>query len=164
MPVLAAAVVLLGMAAVARLVIGLTFDGYVLPSLSMSPTLTPGDRVLARSVSGDDVARGDVVIHRGAAGSDRELVGRVVAVAGDEVGADAGTLTINGVRAEEPYLAPGTRTEVLKPVKVPPDHVFVMGDNRSNSSDSRVFGPVPNTQVRKRVVVQWWPLGEIGRL
>ena len=157
-------IVLVGLLGVGRVVISLTFDGYVLPSLSMSPTLTPGDRVLARSVSGDDVSRGDVVIHGGAAGSARELVGRVGAVAGDEVGADAGTLTINGVRAEEPYLAPGTRTEGLQPVTIPPGHVFVMGDNRSNSSDSRVFGPVPNSQVRKLVVVQWWPLGEMGRL
>lgn len=163
---MAVAIALLGLVAATRLVIGLTFDAYVLPGRSMEPTLTPGDRVLTRSVSGDDVSRGDVVIYAGPVDFDEggEFITRVVAVGGDEVGDDAGFLAVNGGRAHEPYLAPGTLTQGLKPVKVPDGHVFVMGDNRRNSSDSRVFGPVPDSRVRELVVIQWWPLSELGGL
>ena len=146
-------------------VVGLVFDPYRLPSRNMSPTLVPGDRVLARSTSGGEVSRGDVVIFRAPAGlgtPESEYVSRVVAVAGDEIGEERGRLTINGQPANEAYLPAGTTTPGVTGLKVPDDHVFVMGDNRSNSLDSRRFGPLPNENVRRIVSLRWWPLDGIG--
>lgn len=151
---------------VAWSIVGLLYDGYLTPSVAMAPTLEPGDRVLARSISGNDVSRGDVIIFQpaGQGGRPVEMMSRVVAVGGDVIGQERELLTINGVRAEEPYLAKGTTTPGLQPLTVPEGHVFVMGDNRRNSADSRAFGPLPKEYVRRLVSIQWWPLGELGGL
>lgn len=146
-------------------VVGLVFTPYRFPSMNMAPTLKPGDRVLFRSTSGDDVSRGDVVIFIPPAETrspEREYVSRVVALEGDEIGEAGGLLTINGQPAEETYLPGGTTTPGLTRLKVPEDHVFIMGDNRMNSRDSRSFGPLPNQNVRQRMSIRWWPLSGIG--
>ena len=154
-----------GVVVAARLAIGIVFDGYRIPSEAMSPTLGIGDRVLARSIDGDDVSRGDVIVYLAPEEpgvQQRERIARVVAVAGDEIAEDDGFLTIDGERADEPWLPEGRTTVGIEPQEVPDGHVFVMGDNRDTSQDSRFFGPVPYDRVLKLVVVQWWPLGEFG--
>jgi signal peptidase I len=158
-------VALAGCVLIAWLLVGLTFDGYRIPSEAMAPTIGGGDRVLARAVSGDDVSRGDVIVYLAPdepGVQQFERIGRVVAVAGDELGEEDQFLAIDGERVDEPWLPEGTTTFGIEPQVVPADHVFVMGDNRSNSEDSRMFGPVPHDNVLKLVVVQWWPLPEFG--
>ncbi|MGH8775455.1 MAG: signal peptidase I [Jiangellaceae bacterium] len=68
---------------------------------------------------------------------------RVVAVAGDEIAAEAGVLTINGEPADEPHLAADVATPDLERVIVPAGHVFILGDNRGNAADSRLYGRGP---------------------
>jgi signal peptidase I len=71
------------------------------------------------------------------------IIKRVIAVAGDEIASASEELRINGEAADEPYLAPGTPTSDVAQQVVPAGHVFLMGDNRPNSQDSRILGPVP---------------------
>lgn len=149
----AAVLFVLGWVALAVLV-----DGYTIPSRANDPTLQPGDRVavLARS----NASRGDLVVFEARDGDER--VGRVVAVGGDTVDARDGRLVVNGERVDEPYLARGTTTEMREPVDVPDGHVFILGDNRTNSADSRAFGPFDADGIRGRVVFRYWPLSRLG--
>lgn len=104
------------------------------------------------------------------ANSGNDLVKRVIGVGGDQVECcDAnGSLLINGKPAVEPYLKDGTTSnQVTFKVLVPENHIFVMGDNRSNSEDSRYHldlnsGMVPLNEVVGRVVVRIWPIDRIG--
>jgi signal peptidase I len=104
------------------------------------------------------------------ANSGNDLVKRVVGVAGDQIECcDAnGALLINGVPANEPYLGEGVMSnQITFKVLVPENHIFVMGDNRGNSEDSRYHldannGMVPLSEVVGRVVVRIWPINRIG--
>ena len=152
------AAVILGGLAVIWLVVGLLYDVYYIPSRSMAGTLEPGDRILVRADG--DPELGDIVIHQ----SDRgERVARVVGVAGDELDVRDGQLMRNGVLVDEPYVSDETPFPDA-PVLVPPGHVFVMGDNRPDSSDSRFEGPVPVEDVTHRAVLRVWPLSRFGGL
>jgi len=147
------------------LVVALVFNGYTIPSVAMEPTLQIGDHVLARGVDGDDVHRGDLIVFAPPASANAgtfDRLMRVVAVEGDRIEADDGVLIVNGEPANEPYLAAGMTTPGVERGVVPTGHVFVMGDNRVNSADSRAFGPVPFENVKALVVVIWWPLGRFG--
>jgi signal peptidase I len=85
----------------------------------------------------------------------------VVGLPGDTISSQAGQLSINGQQLEEPYVnSPGGR-DVPEQV-VPPLHVFVMGDNRQFSNDSRNFGPVPIDSIVGRAWFSYWPLELLG--
>lgn len=125
---------------------------------SMTPTLVPGEHVLAWKLGAPwhTWSRGEVVAfdHDG-----QLLVKRVVAVGGDRVGISDGRLVVNGHRVDEPYADPQRIDSVyFGPVTVPAGSVFVLGDNRRNSRDSRAFGPVRTADVRGRVLAVLWPL------
>ena len=164
------AIALSGAVAAVWIVVALLFDGYQIPSEANAPTLQPGDRVLTRSVSDGDLRRGDLVVvarpprETGVLDGDGaiEVVGRVVALGGDEVGAEDGVLVVDGEPVDEPYLPEGTTTDGFDPVDVPDGHVFLLCDARARAADSRAFGPVPVDDIRSRVVARWWPLTRIG--
>jgi signal peptidase I len=130
-------------------------ERYVVPSPAMEPTFSPQDVITAREVDGDEVERGDVVVLHmpdGQGGEERRLE-RVVGLGGDELApGPGGTVLLDGEVLDEPYLGPGTVTEHLVTQVVPDGHVFVMGDNRINSYDSRALGPVPVDRVESLVV------------
>lgn len=169
------------------------FQAFYIPSESMVPTLEVGDRVLVNKLSYDlhDLNRGDIVVfaaepneewHR--AGID-DLVKRVIALPGETISQCEGDrICIDGRLLEEDYLpkdvpsaakwtesfpsvggklvcdassAPGT-------CKVPAGQVFVMGDNRGNSSDSRDHGPIKESSIVGRVFLRIWPLNRLGFL
>jgi signal peptidase I len=118
------------------------------PSVSMAPTINRGDRFLVNRLAYrfGDVERGDIVVFKRPPGepdpSIKDLVKRVIGLPGDEVSFRDGAVFVNGTALVEPYVAPGMRTEARRAelIKVPSEQVLVLGDNRTNSTDSRVFG------------------------
>ena len=142
---------------------------------SMEPTLAPGDRILVSKLS-DNPSRGDLVVF---GRSDGDLVKRVVALEGETVYFDEGLVKIGDKWLNEPYLAAGTGTYVRSAIPncdptegfdgagactVPERHVFVLGDNRGVSFDSRNFGPVPRDDLVGSAAFQFWPLGDLRGL
>jgi signal peptidase I len=124
------------------------------PTGSMQPTLRPGDHVLLEKLGAAD--RGDLVVFTRRDGD--LFLKRVVAVSGDEVGIEDGYLVVNGHTVEEPYVDHRVLDGVyFGPVTVPPGSVFMMGDNRADSVDSRTFGPVRRDTIVGRVMVRIWP-------
>jgi signal peptidase I len=161
--------ILVGALVVALLVTRFLVQAFFIPSLSMFPTLDKDDRVLVNKLSYDlhEVNRGDVIVFERLAdqGSDiKDLIKRVIAVRGDEIEARDGRVFLNGTALDEPYVAPGAETTNLDRQTVPAGHVFVMGDNRGDSRDSRFFGPLPEELIIGRAFVKVWPLTDLGLL
>ena len=132
-------------------------ETFWVPSPAMEPTYEVGDIVGVQHVDPAEIARGDVVILREPPGSPSDLemsIKRVVAVAGDEIGPTSpeGGVLLNGRPLDEPYRSPAAPTRGLTALVVPEGHVFVMGDNRDVSADSRVNGPVSYGDILGRVV------------
>jgi signal peptidase I len=145
------------------------FQAFYIPSLSMYPTLHKGDRVLVNKVSYDlhDIHRGDIVVFERPPGeptSIKDLIKRVIGLPGDVIEGRDGIVYVNGTALEESYIDPGDRTENLPKQNVPAGELFVMGDNRNNSEDSRVFGPIPEKTVVGRAFVRVWPVTRLGLL
>ena len=134
-----------------------------IPSESMSPTLRPGQHVLAEKVSRHvrSWQRGDIVGFESPADG-ALLVKRIVGLAGDRVAIRDGRLLVNGTRVHEPYADPDDiDSEFYGPVRVPVGEVLVLGDNRAESVDSRDFGTVPATDLGSRVIAVFWPLPDL---
>ena len=128
---------------------------------SMEPTLHDQDRLVVNKLAYQlhDPEVGDVVmlLHPNKPG--QSLVKRVVASPGDTVAFRNGVLVRNGIAIVESYVPVDERSfETLAPVAIPEGFYFVLGDHRNNSSDSRVFGPVPKKYIRGRIQIRWWPL------
>jgi signal peptidase I len=97
-------------------------------------------------------------------GTAQDFIKRVVAIEGDTVEGSEGRLIVNGQPVEEPYLGSDTETSSFGPVDVPSGMIFVMGDNRGNSDDSRNFGPVPVDTVVGRGFLLIWPPSDFSTL
>ncbi|MFF3177396.1 signal peptidase I [Streptomyces sp. NPDC057900] len=143
---------------------------YTVPTESMTPTVNAGDRVLAQRVDGSEVRRGDVVVFTDPAWGDMPMVKRVVGVGGDKVACceKDGRLTINGIPVAEPYLrSDGPASANGFTAQVPKGQLFLLGDDRLVSLDSRVHledggqGSVPRSAVTARVDAVAWPLGSM---
>jgi signal peptidase I len=159
--------------AIALLVEAFLIQAFWIPSPSMEPTLDVGDRVLVNKLSYKlhDVHRGDVVVFErppgastGEDGEIKDLIKRVIAVGGDTIEAREGYVYVNGERIDEDYLEPGTPTDNLPLKTIPDGRVFVMGDNRTNSEDSRVFGPIDEDAIVGRAFIRVLPVTDIGWL
>lgn len=140
---------------------------YQVEGTSMLSTLTPGDRVFVNKISYrlHDPNRGDVVVLHELTGTiERDLIKRVIALPEETIEIVDCNVYIDGLRLDEPYLDPNVVSErswcELAPVTVPDNHVFVMGDNRPGSSDSRSFGPIDEHNLVGRAFVVFWPRGD----
>jgi signal peptidase I len=141
-------------------------EPFKIPSQSMEPTLVPGDQTLVDKLFYDKSAphRGDLVAFH-APRTGEVLLKRVVALAGDTVGLEDGVLVVDGRQVREPYADPKAIDSVyFGPVRVAAGQMFVMGDNRANSEDSRNFGSVPTTRIIGRAVARVWPPSRWGTL
>jgi signal peptidase I len=133
-------------------------------STSMRPTLVPGDRVLVDKVTYRfrDPRRGELVVFHPPVGGGLALK-RVVALPGDRVGVRDGVLVVNGRQVQESYVDhESVDATYFGPVIVPTGRIFVMGDRRANSEDSRVYGPVPQDDILGRAELVVWPPGRVG--
>lgn len=153
----ALAVALLAVAIVARLSIA---EIFVVPSRSMEPSLTPGDQVVVvRLHRGDSPSRGDVVVFVDDEG--RAWIKRVIGLPGDSVTIDGARVEVNGTTLSEPWARTGDAREQSTHL-VPAGHYFVLGDNRANSDDSRVWGFVSRESLRGRARLICWSRAERG--
>ncbi|OEV11682.1 signal peptidase I [Streptomyces sp. Amel2xB2] len=150
------------------------YQPYTVPTDSMDPTVKAGDRVLAERIDGGDVRRGDVVVFQDSVWGSVPMVKRVVGTGGDKVKCcdKQGRLSVNGETLREPYLK-DTGPDSQPPFKattVPQGKLFLLGDHRMDSVDSRVHledgdhGAVPRTAVNARVDAVAWPMNGLGML
>jgi signal peptidase I len=162
--------------AVALLIQQFLVKPYRIPSASMEDTLMIGDRVLVDRISWrfSDPTRGEIVVfHPPFDGP--VLIKRIIGLPGDTVSLENGAVYINGKPLDEPYVRRvngvaepsqpfdnGLPWALQVPFKVPADSYFVMGDNRTDSGDSREFGPVRRDQFVGRAFARYWPPGRIG--
>lgn len=149
------------------LVKSLPVRGYMIPTMSMSPTLQRGDRIIAdmRFYRNRSPQPGDVVIIDIPTLHNELLVKRVIAVGGGIVEEKVATIYVNGKLLREPYAAHRVKRSWISeadirnaygPATVPPDQFFVLGDNRDNSWDSRSFGMVPRSRILGRAMFIYW--------
>jgi signal peptidase I len=139
---------------------------FVVEGESMYSTLDTNDRVFVNKLSYrlHDPNRGDVVVlHQVTGASERDLIKRVIGLPGETVEVRNCTVLIDGRVLNEPYLDPAVVTptdcggDYTLDGVVPEDHVFVMGDNRGGSQDSRVIGPISEDDLVGRAFVVFWP-------
>lgn len=184
-------IVVAGALLVAIIIKTFLFQAFYIPSPSMEPTLKVGDRVLVNKLSYKlhDVHRADIVVFErpstdvqtveGCDGNPvtitppktadvvHDLIKRVVAVGGETVESRSGHIFVNGQPLDEPYLTANVVTPVFDTysspcIRVPKGDVFVLGDNRTNSSASNKFGPIPESLIVGRAFIRVWPLSSIG--
>jgi signal peptidase I len=165
-------------------------QAFYIPSASMEPTLQIGDRVLVNKVVYHlhDPRRGDIVVfqdphgtvHRSwpsalfhwlteglgvRTGEEKDFIKRVIGLPGDRVEIVKGQVMVNGKKLKEPYLSKVKDRGTYGPYKVPKDHLFVMGDNRTDSNDSRgTLGFIPLKKVVGKAFVVIWPPSRVGWL
>ena len=178
--------VIVGALLVAFLIKTFLMQAYYIPSSSMTPALQVGDRVLVNKLSYEfgEVSRGDLVVFKRTevdTGNKTDLIKRVIATEGELLEISGGEIFITEKGGKdrkllvEPYLAEGVTTqgfafEGLCPeseantCRVPENFIFVMGDNRSGSRDSRYFGPVDIDDIVGRAFIRIWPLGSLKLL
>lgn len=119
------------------------------------------NRYLRQYLSFEGPERGDVIVIRLDEQGGELLIKRVIGLPGDVIEIHDGQVFVNGVVLDEPYLTSVT-SGYYGPTTVPPLHVFVMGDNRSFSNDSRNFGAVPLKNVVGRAWFSYWPPEQVG--
>lgn len=154
----------------AFLITNFVVQPYEIPSGSMEQTIDIGDRVFSEKMSYHfgEPKQGDIVTFQDVTNPSRVLIKRVIALEGQTVDLRDGEVFVDGVALEEPYTN-GKQSEPLKsdivyPYTVPAGCMWVMGDNRTNSSDSRAFGAVPLKNVTGRAFFRYWPMDRIGAL
>ena len=165
-----------------------------IPSASMEPTLDIGQRVLVSRVNYHlgDPGRGDVVVFKPPRGaddnacgisqepedghpcaqatpgkSDQNFIKRIVGLPGDHIKVLRGRAYVNGKEQKEPFIREDATCPICnlpKEITIPPDHFFMMGDNRGESADSREWGPVPRDNLIGQAFFTYWPIKRIGTL
>jgi len=146
----------------ALLLRGFVVDSIVVQGYSMEPGLRHGERILVNKLvyRFRPPERGDIVVFRYPLDPSRDFIKRVVGQPGDVIEVRQGEVFVNNQSFEEPYVrSPGTSN--LGPQTVPEGSLFVLGDNRTNSEDSRYFGPIPKNSLKGKAFLIFWPLSGV---
>jgi signal peptidase I len=143
-------------------------EARVIPTGSMLPTIQLNDRVIVDKFYFKDfghLTRGDIVVFTPPpkAHATEDFIKRIIGLPGDTLEIRNHTTYINGKPLSEPYVLQPANND-FGPVTVPQGDVFVMGDNRNNSDDSRVWGFLPIKNITGRAIFRYWPLDRIGPL
>ena len=168
---------ILGTLVIAVLIRLFIAETYEVPSGSMLETIQLGDRLVGEKVTlhWQDPKPGDIVTFNDPDGSGSTLIKRVIASSGQVVDLSDGYVLVDGVPLNEPYVlgkpsyaldghASNLSENISYPYTVPEGCVWVMGDNRTNSLDSRYFGAVPIESVTSKALFIYWPTSDFGAL
>jgi signal peptidase I len=139
---------------------------------SMYPNFKDGDYIITDKVTYrvSHPKRGDVVVFKNPKDESQDFIKRIMGVPGDTVSVKNGHVYLNGTLLSEPFLKPEVITnpgfflQEGESVTVPEGRLLVMGDNRSNSSDSREWGYITKQEIIGRVIVRYWPADTVGFL
>jgi len=139
---------------------------------SMEPTFRNGDYILTSRITYKfrNPQRGDVIVFRSPRNPDIEYIKRIIGLPGDKILIENDEVYVNGIKLEETYISAKTNLwegGFIKegiPITVPANHVFVMGDNRPRSSDSREFGPIPIDSIIGQVFYRYFPTTVMGAI
>ena len=139
------------------------FQPFYIPSGSMMPTLYRGDRIIVSKLSYrfHPPQRGDIIVFRYPHNPKKTYIKRLIGLGGETVTLADGRLYIDGRETPEPYLPPNTYFPDFGPVKVPEGSYFLLGDNRMNSEDSRVWGFLDRRLIIGKAVLVYWPLDHV---
>lgn len=129
-------------------------------NISMEPTLVPGEFLVVNKFAykTSEIKRGDIIVFHYPMNPDEDYIKRVIGVPGDKISISDGQVLVNGFVLNEPYIAapPAKGGEWL----VPENAVFVLGDNRNESSDSRDWGFVPDDFIIGKALLVYWPFNQ----
>jgi len=151
--------------AVAWLIIAFLYQPVRVQGTSMLPRLVDQDRLFINKFAYriGDVKRGDVVVFLYPGDHTKSYIKRVIGLPGDDVRVDHGHVFVNGEELVEPYVATKYQDDRSVPeLVIPPGEVFVMGDHRSISSDSRDFGPIDKKLIYGKAAYVYWPVRDSG--
>ena len=147
---------------------------FSIPSGSMEPTLSIGDRILVSKLSTElgSVHIGEILVFKSPPGEQQVcggpavsyLVKRVIGLPGDQMSSRGNTIYVNGVALDQTWSHSAALGTPIGTVTVPPDHYFMMGDNHAISCDSRYWGPLPANLVVGEAVLRFWPITHFGFL
>ena len=146
-----------------------------IPSGSMLPTLQIQDKILVEKITPKinlkdnlDKLRDSIVVFnppetliKAGYDSDIALIKRVIGVPGDKVEIKEGVLYLNN-KAQNKYITDKNINYSMSPIKIPANSLWVMGDNRNNSMDSHIWGPLPSEKIIGRAILRYWPLNQFG--
>ncbi|NLG86526.1 MAG: signal peptidase I [Firmicutes bacterium] len=148
----------------ALFIITFVVQSFIVTGPSMEPTLKSGERLLINKFiyRFTEPTRGNIVVFHPLARPREDYIKRVIAVAGETVEIRDGKVWVNGTALIEPYIKEPTYGQ-FGPVRVPRGKIFVLGDNRNNSQDSRYkeVGLVPLSSVIGKAMLRYWPLSRI---
>lgn len=153
-------------AVIAIIIKGFIFDIIRVSETSMLPNIHDGDRIVVEKISlyNKNIKRGDIFILNPGSKGRGLYIKRIIGLPGEKLEIKDGNVYINGKQLKEDYLAPGTYTEGNFNLIIPQNTVFVLGDNREVSEDSRYLGPIPFKNLKGRAVYRIYPFNNIKKL
>jgi signal peptidase I len=153
---------------IATLIILFLYRPVKVEGTSMMPSLYDQERLFINQFSykfGGDIHRGDTVVFWFPGDTTKSYIKRVIGLPGDNINIQGGTVYLNGRQLLEPYVPETFRdTMSISTVHVPTGEYFVLGDHRSSSNDSRVWGFVPRSYIYGKAVFVFWPMERLGTI
>lgn len=158
-------VIILGLAAVFYLLITTLVQNSEVFDISMQPTLVAGERLIVVKpfYHFQNPERGDIIIIHPPSAPQKEYVKRLIGLPGDTIEVKGGMVYVDNVPLNEPYIK-SAPAYTMAPVKVAPDHYFVLGDNRNNSEDSHTGWTITSAKIVGKVWLRYWPPGRFSLL